>query len=172
MTHTSDPREVATLAAPAGRGGDAAWSELLGDLAIDEAALVRAVGTEGAPVERFRLGPRLTAHVRHRVKYRDVPLSGAQAFVFTRQGRPIGRPARTLRAFVQGIARAPADAVDGHARRGDFSRWLADVFGDQPLAAELGELEARHRRGEVVDLATALVETISLRYQVRLAEEG
>lgn len=166
MTHTSDPRELATLAALAGRDGDAAWSRLLGDLAIDEAALVRATGTEGAEVERFKLASRLTAHVRHRAKYRDVPLPKERAFVFTLGGAPWGAPARTLRDFVDGISRAPADAVDAHARRGDFSRWIADIFGDRPLALEVRELERRHRRGEVDDLATALGESVSLRYEV------
>lgn len=166
MTHTSDPREVAALASVAGREGGEAWAALLHDLAIDEAALVRATGTEGAHVERFRLAPRLTAHVRHRAKYRDVPLPRERAFVFTQAGRPLGAPARTLRAFVEGISRAPPDSVDAHARRGDFSRWIADVFGDQPLADEVRELEEQHRRGKVVDLVTALVESVSLRYEV------
>jgi hypothetical protein len=56
--------------------------------------------------------------------------------------------------------------VDAHARRGDFSRWIADVFGDRPLADEVRDLEERHRRGEIVDLVTALVESVSLRYEV------
>jgi len=165
MTHTSDSRELATLARLAGSKDDSAWSGLLGDLAIDEAALIRATGTEGAQPARFRLAPRLTAHVRHRAKYRDVPLPTDRAFVFTREGTPRGT-ARTLSAFVEGIASAPADAVDAHARRGDFSRWIADVFGDQTLALEVRELEERHRHGEVVDLVTALVESVSLRYEV------
>lgn len=166
MTHTSDPGEVAALASVAGREGDQTWAAFLHGLAIDEAALVRAAGIEGAHVERFRLAARLTAHVRHRAKYRDVPLPGERAFVFTWAGKPFGPPARTLRAFVEGIARAPPDTVDAHARRGDFSRWIADVFADQPLADEVRELEERHRRGEVVDLVTALVEAVSLRYEV------
>ncbi len=166
MTHTSDRRELATLAAIAGREADAAWSSLLGDLAIDEAVLVRATDAEGAQVERFRLASRVTAHVRHRAKYRDVPLPKARAFVFTHAGRPCAPPARTLRAFVEGIGRAPAPAVEGHASRGDFSRWIADVFRDEPLAAEVRELEEKYRRGEVVDLAIALVEAVSMRYEV------
>jgi hydroxymethylpyrimidine pyrophosphatase-like HAD family hydrolase len=166
MTHTSDPRELSSLAAIAGRQRDAAWSSLLGDLAIDEAALVRSMGTEGAQVERFRLASRITAHVRHRAKYRDVPLPRERAFVFTQAGRPCAPPARTFRAFVEGIETAPVRAVEGHARRGDFSRWIADVFGDQSLAAEVREMEERFRRGEVVDVATALVEAVALRYEV------
>ena len=54
MTHAGDPRELATLATVTGRQANPAWAELLGDLAIDEAALVRATGTEGAPVKQFK----------------------------------------------------------------------------------------------------------------------
>ena len=99
-------------------------------------------------------------------RVRDVPLPADRAFVFTRRGRVWGAPVRTLRAFVDGISGAPPESVDAHARRGDFSRWIADVFGDRPLAGEIHDLEERHRRGEVVELATALVESVSLRYDV------
>ncbi len=166
VTHTSNPRELATLARIAGVADDEAFGALLGDLAIDEAALVRAGGEGESRVERFRLARRLTTHVRHRAKYRDVPLPSGRAFVFMSQSRPFGPPARTLRAFVEGLRRVPSTALHRHALSNDFSRWIADVFGDQPLAAELRDLEERHRRGEVVDLGTALDEAISLRYEV------
>lgn len=169
MTHTSDPRELATLAQIAGVPDDEAFGALLGDLAIDEAALVRASDPGEAHVERFRLARRLTTHVRHRAKYRDVPLPSDRAFIFTSRSRPFGRPARTLRTFVEGLASVPRESVNRHALRNDFSRWIAEVFGDQPLAADLRDLEERHRRGEVVDLRTALEEAISLRYEVGTA---
>jgi hypothetical protein len=35
----------------------------------------------------------------------------------------------------------------GHITRGDFSRWIGDVFGDRALAGELRALEARYRTG-------------------------
>ena len=68
-----------------------------------------------------------------------------------------------------GLGRVPREVLDRHALRNDFSRWIAEVFGDQPLAADLHDLEERHRRGEVVDLRTALEEAISLRYEVASA---
>ncbi len=169
MTHTSDPREIATLAQVAGVPDDDAFGALLGDLAIDEAALVRASAPGEAQVERFRLARRLTTHVRHRAKYRDVPLPSNRAFVFTSRSGAFGPPARTLSSFVGGLGRVPREVLDRHALRNDFSRWIAEVFGDQPLAADLHDLEERHRRGEVVDLRTALEEAISLRYEVASA---
>ncbi len=99
-------------------------------------------------------------------------LEEVRAFVFTHAGRPCAPPARTLRAFVEGIGSAPDRAVEGHARRGDFSSWIAEVFGDRPLAEEVRELERRYRRGEVVDIATALVEAVSMRYEVDAGAGG
>jgi hypothetical protein len=166
LTHTSDPREITTLAQIAGVADDDAFGALLGDLSIDEAALVRATGPGEPKVERFWLAPRLTTHVRHRAKYRDVPLPTHRAFVFTTPSRTSVPPARTLRAFVEGLGRVPAEALHQHALRNDFSRWIAEVFKDQPLATDLRDLEERHRRGEVVDLRPALQDAISLRYEV------
>lgn len=169
VTRTSDPRELATLARIAGSVEGPELAALLGALALEEAVLVRSARRDDSHVEWFRLAARLTSHVRHRAKYRDVPLPRERAFVFTRAGAPVGPPAETLGGFVAGVAHAPADALDAHARRGDFSRWMGDVFGDEPLAAELRALEARHRRGEGVDVRTALVEAVALRYDVSLS---
>lgn len=80
-------------------------------------------------MKRFQVAPRLTTHVRHRTKYLDVPVSGAQAFVFSVEGRPVAR-SRTLKEFVGLMAALPAGVVEGHLRRHDFSRWVADVFRD------------------------------------------
>ena len=50
-------------------------------------------------IRRFLLAPRLTAHVRHRTKYVDMPIAETHAFVFAEGGHP-GPRARTLREFV------------------------------------------------------------------------
>jgi hydroxymethylpyrimidine pyrophosphatase-like HAD family hydrolase len=175
MTHTSDPREVRALARIVGQRVDgASWPALLGDLAIDEAVVIH-VGKGEATAERFRLAPRFTSHVRHRAKYRDVPLPHDRAFVFTRASRSTGLRAHTLAEFVAGVLSEPDDVLDGHARRGDFSRWIADVFGDHPLAAELAAVEDHHAGGGAGDLRSALVASIEERYQLatrRRAEPG
>lgn len=64
------------------------------------------------------------------------------------------------------IGQVPEAALDGHARRGDFSRWLVEVFGDQPLAAEIRKVERRYRRGEITNLGPALIAPIRERYEL------
>ena len=62
--------------------------------------------------------------------------------------------------------RLPIEALAGHAQRGDFSRWIAKVFGDQPLAAAIRKAEERFRRGRVKQLSKALIKPIPERYEL------
>ena len=62
--------------------------------------------------------------------------------------------------------RLPAEALEGHAQRGDFSRWIAKVFGDQPLAAAIRKVEERFRKGGVKQLSKALIKPIRERYEL------
>lgn len=64
------------------------------------------------------------------------------------------------------LRHVPKAVIDEHARRGDFSRWIADVFGDQPLATEVRKLEEQHQHNEVPNLFTALIAAIQERYEV------
>ena len=92
---------------------------------------------------------------------RCFPVHGffARAFLFAHNGQTRGR-ASTLRQFVEQIERSGTATLDGHLRRGDFSRWIADVFGDHPLAGQLRALEARYRSGHdgttIADVANAI----------------
>ncbi len=51
--------------------------------------------------------------------------------------------------------------------RGDFSRWVRDVFGDHALAADLRALEAQHRGSPNTETLAALVDAIRARYDLR-----
>lgn len=113
-------------------------------------------------LQLFTVARRLTPHVRHRQKYVDVPVSASQAFVFTEQLR-----VRTLRQFVRELERQAAPMLGPFVQRGDFSRWVRDVFGDHALAAELKAIEARHRGQPGVDVVPALVDAIRARYDLR-----
>ena len=63
------------------------------------------------------------------------------------------------------MASAPeALVLAHHAGRGDFSRWVVDVFGDRTLGHQIRKLEARWARGEIHDLRPRLRELVALRY--------
>jgi hypothetical protein len=149
-----------------GAGADD-WTATLAGLADGEAVLLPSA--EGAPgkLQRFSLRPRLTAHVRHRSKYLDVPIGSGHEFVFTAaDGRPVGTPSRTLQEFVSSLGSVSSGVLDGHARRGDFSRWIAEVFHDHPLASDVRKVEQRYRLGYVESLQGELVKALRERYEV------
>jgi hypothetical protein len=125
----------------------------------------------GGDLRLFTIAPRLTPHVRHREKYVDVPVTEHRAFVFAANGQPSGQRARTLRQFVSILERAPVPMLEGYLRRGDFSRWVADVFGDYPLAAELRALEEEHQAGPSADTVPEIVAAIRGRYDLVADEE-
>jgi hypothetical protein len=162
LTH---PQEVQTLLTMAGnRNVGPEWTIALGALATSEAALL--LGTEEAEGKwrRFSLSPRLTLHVRHRTKYFDVQLAGGQEFVFTDNGKAIGPPARSLNQFVFLLASTPDASLGAHARRGDFSRWIADVFRDHRLASDVRKIEQRYRLGHLDDVRQSMATVIQERY--------
>lgn len=159
--------EVATLTKLNGtQGAEHEWCEALGGLRIDEAAIVPRHASEGRLPQRFKVAPRLTLHVRHRAKYVEVPMPAERAFHFTCNGRNFGAPARTLKDFVTLQARLPSKSVEGHARRGDFSNWIAKVLGDQPLANAVRQVEEQFNRGQIEDIVEALKRPILDRYDM------
>lgn len=167
VTSLTHPDEVLTLTALCGmEGNESQWGEVLGNLSIDEAALLPRTPDHGRLPQRFTIAPRLTSHVRHRAKYLEVPMPAERAFHFTLRGGTLGPPARTLREFVQTLERLPAAALEGHAQRGDFSRWIGKVFGDQPLAQEIRKAEQEFREGRVKELSRTLIQLILDRYEV------
>ena len=167
VTPLTDPAEVRALTALCGaEGAEFAWGEVLGGLGIDEAAVLPRIAADGRLPQRFTIAPRLTAHVRHRAKYLEVPMPAERAFHLHLQ-RPDFRPAaRTLKEFVTMQQRLPVAALEDHAQRGDFSRWIAKVFGDQPLAAAIRKVEKQFRRGGVANLSEALIKPIRERYEL------
>lgn len=167
VTQITDPRESRALSTMYGRAGEEAeWEALLNGLNMDEAALLPRVDAPERRLQRFKVAGRMTPHVRHRSKYLEVPMLEHHAFVFTCNGNPLGGSARTLKEFVISLTRLPESAIGGHARSGDFSRWIADVFDDQPLASALRKVERRYRSGQVTNLVEALIAPIRERYEL------
>jgi hypothetical protein len=108
--------------------------------------------------------------VRRREKYVDVPVQENRAFVFAADGQRPGPHASTLRQFVSGLEHASPAALGGHLRRGDFSRWVRDVFGDRALATELDKQEEIYRMELDLDVVPEMVNAVRARYD--LADEA
>lgn len=162
-THPSEVQTLLTMVA--NKGVEQEWTTILGALADDEAVLLPGIEEAEGKLRRFKLFPRLTPHVRHKTKYLDAQLGAGQEFVFTDDGRTIGSPARSLKQFVLLLPNTPTTSLDGHVRRGDFSRWIADVFHDHRLASDVRKVEQRYRLGHLDDVRQSLARLIQDRYK-------
>ncbi len=162
-TRLTDTRELAALTASC--GCPVSCQDALGTLELGQAILMPTSG-DGIESVPIRLAPRLTSHVRHREKYLDVPVARDRAFVFTTDGGATYGRVSSLREFTSAVASRPAAQLDGFLRRGDFSRWIADVFSDNALAAELRAIEDQYRLGRVSDVADSIVHAVEARYEV------
>jgi hypothetical protein len=170
VTRETDPEEAKTLLAMCHPQPCAGVSpDVFRDLSTTEAALLPGAEEAHGQVRRFQLAPRLTAHVRHRTKYLDMPVLESQAFVFTGNGRP-GARAHTLKEFTGLLAAFPAEHLAGHLRRNDFSRWIEAVFRDRPLATHLHSIEARVESDDPRDVADAIGQAIRARYETAVTE--
>jgi hypothetical protein len=168
VTRESNPAEVEALrqwCSKCDRVDRSRWS-LLGHLRSGQAVALPITEEAGGDLRLFAMAPRLTPHVRHREKYVDVPVAEHRGFFFAGNGQPAGRRARTLRQFVSILEHAPFSILEGFLRRGDFSRWIGDVFGDYPLAVELRALEERHRARASADTVPEVVAAIRARYDL------
>jgi hypothetical protein len=168
VTRESNPREVTALfqmcSACEGTRRETDLQGLLGSLAIGEAVVLPMTEEAGGEVRKLHLSPRLTPHVRHLAKYLDIPVQASRAFQFWRDGNPTPRRAQTLKQFVEAIDAASAAGLDGHLRRGDFSRWIEDVFGDYPLAKALRAIESDYVQRRREDVPGKIAEAVRARY--------
>ncbi len=160
VTRESEPAEVEALSRLCEVPLDAG---VLASLDITEAVLLPGPDEAGGRLVRFRVGARLTTHVRHRQKYCDMPVASAQAFVFT-GGGSAGPRARSLRDLVTLLGTEPAARLEGHFARHDISRWIREVFRDGVLAARLAEIERRTRHDPPRVVAESLAQAIRARY--------
>ena len=167
-TRITEESEVRALSELCGHGRCAAeCAATLGELEPGEALVLGGADDQGCRASRIRLAPRMTSHVRHRAKYLDVPVPESQAFTFSSdRGGPAGPRAKTLKEFARALLRSSPEVLEDHMRRGDFSRWIAGVFGDMQLAARIRRLEERHRMDHILDLNEALVQLIRERYEL------
>ena len=171
VTCESNPAEIEALyrcCATSG-GRDAAPWPTLGRLKPGQAVALPITDEARGELRLFTIAPRLTPHVRHREKYVDVPVSADRAFVFTGNGHSSPRRVQTLRQFVAALEGSPASLLDAYVVRGDFSRWIGDVFGDRALADELRRLEDRHCKRARAETLAEIAAAVRGRYD--LAED-
>jgi len=142
------------------------WTKILGALEPDEAALLPGPEETSGTLQRFKLLPRMTPHVRHRSKYFDVEVASGYEFVFTENGSMVGPPARSLKQFVTLVASKSSACLREHARRGDFSSWIAGTFHDHHLASDVRKVEQRYRLGHLDDVQQPLCQAIQERYRL------
>jgi hypothetical protein len=161
VTRVEDRRQaLALLTLAPNVGTPEEWLALLAGLAVDEAVLLRGPSESDKPLRRFRVAPRVTTHVRHREKYAEVPVYPEHEFVFTHDGRPTGERARSVRDLLTMLPTLAEDVVRGHLARGDFRRWIEDVFGDAELALAIGSLE----HGGISNARETLLRVVADRY--------
>jgi len=163
LTHAQEVQALLTMVG--NKGVEQEWTRTLGALADDEAALLPGIDEAEGKLRRFKLAPRLTPHVRHKTKYLDLQLVGGQEFVFTDNGNPVGPPARSLKQFVLSLPNIPTTSLEGHTRRGDFSRWIDRVFHDHRLASDVRKVEQRYRLGHLDDVRQSMTRLIEDRYK-------
>lgn len=166
VTCESNPAEIDALfkrCETCANSGGEDW-QALARLRPGQAVALPITSESQGRLQLFTVARRLTPHVRHRQKYVDVPVSDQRAFVFTTT--PMTR-ARTLRQFVYELDRSAPRALEPFIDRGDFSRWIRDVFGDHALAAELRAIESRHRGKAGPDTIPHLIDAIRARYDLR-----
>ena len=143
---------------------DPQWTATLKALANSEAVLLPESDEAEGKLLRFKLYPRLTPHVRHKTKYFDLQLQPGGEFIFTDHGRALGPPARSLKQFVFLLSSMPATSLGDHARRGDFSQWIGEVFHDHRLASDIRKIEQRYRLGYLDDVRESIASLIQERY--------
>jgi hypothetical protein len=108
-----------------------------GDPAVSRALL----RTPGMVDMEFVPDSRKTSHVRHRNKYRDVPLPNHLRFHFRDSSGQIVSTSATVGELISSIGAVADDSVLHHALRGDFSRWALGAVQDRSLGSALAAAE-------------------------------
>lgn len=144
------------------------WA-MLSRLQVGQAVALPITEESAGTLRQFAIAPRFTPHVRHRQKYVDMPIGDRRAFVFTHAGRV--HPVQTLRQFVVVLERTPPALLGPYIARGDFSRWVEEVFGDRSLAGEIRRREAA-AGGRYAEACLEIVAAIRSRYELLDEELG
>ena len=119
---------------------DLVVSEALAALDAQRCGLLIA-GAEPPQWHVFTPGERVTNHAHHGRKYADIRLPEEKAFRFLPNDGLPPSVARNIVEFASAIETVSPAALRYHLMHGDFSRWFAEVLGDELLARGLRKLE-------------------------------
>lgn len=100
-----------------------------------------AIRIDGHTEVVFVPDPRVTAHVRHRNKYRDITLPANLRFRFRDSSGKEVASAETVRELIRQLSSVADDSITHHALRGDFSRWAVGAVRDRILGSLLAAIE-------------------------------
>jgi hypothetical protein len=118
----------------------------------------------------FTPGRRLTAHAHHARKYVDTWLPETKAFRFLHTPNG-GLVAHNVIEFYTAVQKVPLASLRHHLTSGDFSRWVAEVLGDEMLARGLRKLEYAAVSGAAPERAEILAH-IADQYLISPAQNG
>jgi hypothetical protein len=118
---------------------------------------------DGAQPFLFRYAPSTFEHRRHIRKYAAGNLGEDKSFYFRGPDSALHLRAQNLQLFLQ-----LADGVDDatwlhHLREGDYARWFRDAIKNEPLAAEVEQIQ--HQFGDdPVESRARLRQAVQRRY--------
>jgi hypothetical protein len=165
FARTTDPGELRFLQSMlSGHPEAETVSARLPHLRRGEFLLVDRAAGSGPSATTFVAAPRQTVHVRHLNKYVDSMVPPGREFLFRNPHGRVLASANSLQSFRQVVGTVPGDVLTHHAGRGDFARWVRDVFGDMELARQIGKAELRWKRGELADLREMIDTLVTARY--------
>lgn len=137
---------TADLVAAAGMMPRAAATALISRAGPGQAVLVDR-GRPGTGLV-FAIGKRETPHMRHWHKYSEGQLRPDRRFYFRRDWDTLtGVTAGSAGELQQALQACEDQVILHHCRHGDFSRWIAEVLGDPPLASAVAATEDAVRAG-------------------------
>ena len=169
VTRESDPAEARALRALcAGCSGpldEHQWEQLLERLVIGEAVSTTDYRRSRRASATYQAGSTSYAARSALCEVHRYSRSGGARISILARRLPTGPRARTLKEFVAGVEHTPTAALEGHLRRRDFSKWIAGVFGDYPLANSVRALEDEYSAGSGADISARLSEVIRARYE-------
>lgn len=169
LARTTVPEELAFLGSALGQFSwdGAGTTSILPELPRGEFLLIQTEPAGERTALTFVATPRETPHVRHLEKYAESPLSPERRFYFRHPDGRLAAIAENLNDFRRAVASVDERVLTSHAARGDFSRWLLEVFSDRELGGQLRKIETRWCREEVPDLRRAILELIATSYKAK-----